>query len=114
MNWRLRKIGTGSAILLMSISIGQAVPKSGTVTVSVGDVKAKPAGGGAVNVLQVDDTVSVGDTVTTGANSRTVIVMTSQSAVRISENSEAVIEEIQESDTAPKVLVNLRACPANS
>lgn len=96
------------AILLFSSSLAHAEPKSGSVTVSVGDVKVKPGGGGAEKPLKVDDTVAIGDTVTTGAGARAVIVMTKASAIRVGENSEVVIEEIKESDTAPKVLVDLK------
>ncbi len=83
-------------------------PKSGTVTVAVGDVKVTPPGADAAQALNVDDTVLVGSTITTGANSRAVIVLSQQAAIRVSENSELVVTEVKESDTEPKVLVDLK------
>ncbi|MCB1085944.1 MAG: FecR domain-containing protein [Verrucomicrobiae bacterium] len=85
-----------------------AEPKSGNVTVSVGDVKVTPPGGGAAVALKAGDTIQVGSTVTTGAGARAVIVMTPRSAIRIAENSTAVVEEIVEAATPPKVTIDLK------
>ena len=64
-------------------------PKSGSVTVSVGEVKVTPPGGAAA-ALAAGATVVVGSTVTTGAGARAVIVMTPKSAIRVGENSTVV------------------------
>jgi hypothetical protein len=82
-------------------------PKSGSVTVSVGDVKVTPPGGTAA-ALAAGATVAVGSTITTGAGARAVIVMTPKSAIRIGENSTVVIEEVVESATPPKVTLDLK------
>lgn len=82
-------------------------PKSGAVTVAVGDVKSTPKGGAAV-ALKKGDTVAVGSTVTTGAGARAVIVMTPKSAIRVGEKSQVVIEEIVEAATPPKVTLDLK------
>lgn len=84
-----------------------AAPKSGSVTVSVGDVKVTPPGGAAA-ALAAGATVAVGSSVTTGAGARAVIVMTPKSAIRIGENSTVVIEEVIETATPPKVTLDLK------
>ena len=88
---------------------GLAAESAGTVSVAVGKVTMIPMGGSAEAELKVGDTVPVGSTVKTGAASRTVIKTTKQSAIRIAENSQAVFTELVDSDTAPKVLVDLKA-----
>jgi len=84
-----------------------AAPKSGNVTVAVGDVRVTPPGGAAA-ALKAGDTVAVGSTVTTGAGSRAVIVMTPRSAIRVAANTQVVIEEIVEAATPPKVTIDLK------
>lgn len=86
-----------------------AEPKSGSVTVAVGDVKVTPPGGAAEKALKAGDTVAIGSTVKTGADSRAVIVMTARSAIRVAADSEVLIEEMKESDTEPKVLLDLKS-----
>lgn len=86
----------------------RAEPESGSVTVAVGDVKVTPADGGAAQPLKAGDKVAVGSTVTTGADSRAVIVMTTQSAIRVAANSEVVINTLDNSATEPKVLLDLK------
>lgn len=85
-----------------------AEPKTGTVTVAVGDVKVTPAGA-AAQALKAGDVVAVGSKVTTGAQSRAVIVMTTQSAIRIAENSDVTIEAIDEAAAQPKVRLDLKS-----
>ena len=86
-----------------------AAESSGTISVAVGTVTLVPAGGGAELPLKVGDAVPVGSTVKTGAASRTVIKTTKQSAVRIAENSQAVMLELVESEATPKVLIDLKS-----
>ena len=86
-----------------------AAESAGTVSVAVGKVTMIPMGGNAEAELKVGDAVPVGSTVKTGAASRAVIKTTKQSAIRIAENSQAVFTELVDSDTAPKVLVDLKA-----
>jgi len=81
----------------------------GKISVAVGTVTLLPGGGGAARPLVVGDTVPVGSSVKTGAASRAVVVLTGQSAVRIAENSEVLIETLEASDTNPKVLLDLKA-----
>ena len=95
--------------LLACQAAGLAAPKSGNVTVAVGDVKATPPDGGAERALKAGDVVALGSTVKTGADSRAVIVMTARSAIRVAANSEVTIEELKESDTEPKVLLDLKS-----
>lgn len=84
-----------------------AAPQSGKVTVSVGDVKVTPPGG-AAKALAAGDVIAVGSTVTTGAGSRAVIVMTPKSAIRVGENSTVLVEEIVEAANPPKVTLDLK------
>jgi len=56
-------------------------PQPGRATVVIGDVREIPPGG-AERPLKVGDTVQQGSTVKTGGNSRAVVTMTSNSAVR--------------------------------
>jgi hypothetical protein len=83
------------------------VPKSGKVTVSVGEVSVTPPGG-APAALAAGDIVAVGSTITTGAGARAVIVMTPRSAIRIGENSTLVVEEVAEAATPPRVTLDLK------
>lgn len=94
--------------LFLIAPLGMANPKSGTVTVAVGDVKVTPPGA-AGQPLQAGDTVAVGSKVTTGPQSRAVIVMTTQSAIRVAENSEVTIEAIDEAAAQPKVRLDLKS-----
>ena len=81
----------------------------GKVSVAIGKVTLSPAGGGAELPLKVGDPVPVGSTVKTGPDSRAVVVTTRQSAVRIAEQSAVVIENLEDADAAPKVLLNITA-----
>lgn len=98
---------------LLLVLFGQvmafAADSGGVVSVVVGTVTMTPASGGAEQPLKVGDVVPVGSTVKTGASSRTVIKTTKQSAVRIAENSQVVMTELMESDSAPKVLLDLKS-----
>lgn len=103
-------------LLIVAIAVlvlggpGVAMAEStGTVSVAVGKVTLLPMGGGTETALKVGDPVPVGSTVKTGAASRAVIKTTKQSAVRIAENSQAVFMDLVDSDTAPKVLVDLKS-----
>jgi hypothetical protein len=102
-------LALASLALTFPLQLSAADPKSGTVTVSVGDVKVKPAGAAAAKALSVDDTVVTGSTISTGPGSRAVVVMTATSAIRVAENSEVLITEIKESAATPKVLVDLKS-----
>ena len=81
--------------------------ESGRVAVAIGDVKEAPPNG-AERALKKGDTVQVGSLITTGDRSRAVVTMTKRSAIRISANSETLIEAMDDSDTAPKVLIDLK------
>jgi hypothetical protein len=101
-----------STILVVLIAMSwnaQGAPQSGNVTVAVGDVKVVPPDGGAEKVLKAGDVVVAGSTVKTGADSRAVIVMTAKSAIRVAANSEVVVEEMKESETEPKVTLDLKS-----
>lgn len=87
---------------------GFGAPQSGKVTVAVGDVKATPQAGVPVPV-KAGQTVAVGSKVTTGPGARAVIVMTPRSAVRVSENSEVLIAEVDETAKPEKVLLDLKS-----
>lgn len=95
--------------LILTVLNAQAAPKSGNVTVAVGDVKVVPPDGGAEKALKAGDVVVAGSTVKTGADSRAVIVMTAKSAIRVAANSEFVVEEMKESETEPKVVLDLKS-----
>ena len=96
-------------IFLVLAGYGFAVGSDGVVSIAVGKVTMIPVGGGAEQALKVGDAVPVGSTVKTGMASRAVIKTTKQSAVRIAENSEAVIMELVDADATPKVLIDLKA-----
>lgn len=97
--------------MLVFALLGQALASesNGTVSVAVGKVTLIPMGGGAETPLKVGDAVPVGSTVKTGPASRAVVKTTKQSAIRIAENSQAVFVELVDSDTTPKVLVDLQS-----
>ncbi|WP_395745767.1 FecR domain-containing protein [Prosthecobacter sp.] len=94
---------------LAGLGFAADASSNGTVSVAVGTVTLLPLGGGAEMALKVGDPVPVGSTVKTGAGARAVIKTTKQSAIRIAENSQAVFMELVDSDTAPKVLVDLKS-----
>ncbi len=98
-----------ATLLLALIGPGMAAESTGTVSVAVGKVTLIPMGGNAETDLKVGDAVPVGSTVKTGPGARAVIKTTKQSAIRIAENSQAVFTELVDSDTAPKVLVDLKS-----
>lgn len=88
-------------------SQAQDVP-SGKVSVSVGDVTTIPSGGGAAVPLKAGDVVAVGATVKTGAGARAVIVMTPKAAIRVAENSEVLIEQVDQTVLPVAVVVDLK------
>ena len=101
-----------AVILVMSVALVSAVPvnadpESGDVTVAVGDVQAVTADG-VSRLLKKGDKVAVGSTVKTGRDSRAVIVITPRSAIRISENSEVVIETVNEDVLPVDVTISLK------
>lgn len=96
-------------LLLVLCGHSIAADSNGTVSIAVGTVTMIPPNGGAELTLKVGDAVPVGSTVKTGAGSRAVIKTTKQSAVRIAENSQAVFLDLVESDSTPKVLIDLKA-----
>lgn len=96
-----------AAVSFLSCSGAQAEPESGDVTVAVGDVQLVGEDGTATP-LKKGDKVAVGSTVRTGAQSRAVIVITPRSAIRVSENSEVVIETINENSKPVDVMINLK------
>jgi hypothetical protein len=81
---------------------------SGKVSVSVGDVTMTPSGGGAAVPLKAGDIVAVGATVKTGAGARAVIVMTPKAAIRVAENSEVLIEQVDQTVLPVAVVVDLK------
>ena len=85
-----------------------AEPESGKVTVAVGEVTVVASEGAAPVALQSGDKVKVGAIIKTGAGARAVVVMTSRSAIRISENSTVVIEMVDETVLPKKVTVDLK------
>lgn len=96
-------------MLIVLAGQGWAADSDGVVSIAVGNVTMIPADGGAEKPLKVGDAVPVGSTVKTGVASRAVIKTTKQSAVRIAENSEAVIMELVDADASPKVLIDLKS-----
>lgn len=96
----------GAALLFFSPV--QAEPESGTVTVSVGDVQVVPAGADAGKAVKAGEKVAVGSTVKTGAASRAVIVITPRSAIRVSENSEVLIAQVDEAATPKKIVIDVK------
>lgn len=87
-----------------------AAPESGTVTVSIGEVNAVTAEEVDPAPVKKGDKLAVGTTIRTGADSRAVVVITPRSAIRISENSEVVIESIDEEEESEtkRVLIDLK------
>lgn len=99
---------TAFACLVLGTGLARAEPESGTVTVADGDVKSVPEGGGEGTEVKGGDKVAVGTTIVTGAASRAVIVITPRSAIRVGENSEVLIAEVDEESTPQKVLVDVK------
>ncbi len=97
-----------AGLILSFSAIVQAEPVSGTVTVSVGDVQIVPADGGAQKAVKAGEKITVGTTVKTGAASRAVIVITPRSAIRVSENSEVLIAQVDEAATPQKILIDVK------
>ena len=64
---------------------------------------------GMEKALKVGDSVKVGSTVKTGPNSTAIIRLTKECAVNLTENTETVVETLEESDTAPKVKLDLKS-----
>ena len=95
-----------AAVSFLYCTGAQAEPESGDVTVAVGDVQLVAEDGTATPLK--GDKVAVGSTVRTGAQSRAVIVITPRSAIRVSENSEVVIETINENSKPVDVMINLK------
>ena len=89
-------------------SSAKAAPESGNVTVAVGDVTFTDKDGNSVAV-KAGDKVAVGGTVKTGAGARAVVVITPRSAIRVAENSEVVIEEVTETSTPKRVMLDLKS-----
>jgi len=95
-----------TAIFAFAIQ-AQAAPESGKVTIAVGDVKVTPKGGEAAAV-KVGDTIAVGSTIKTGADSRVVVVITPRSAIRVAADSEVVIETVDENASPKDVLIDVK------
>tara|TARA_R110000850_G_scaffold39869_5_gene103047 strand:- start:2815 stop:3330 length:516 start_codon:yes stop_codon:yes gene_type:complete len=95
------------AVLLGLPNFTHAEPESGKVTVAVGDVQAVDEDG-AVTQVKAGDKLLVGTTIKTGAESRAVIVITPRSAIRVAENSEVVLSEIDETVTPRNVLIDVK------
>ena len=85
-----------------------AEPESGKVTVAVGDVKVIAKAGDAPVAIKAGDKVAIGSAIKTGAGARAVVVITSRSAIRIAENSEVVLEVIDETVLPKKVTIDLK------
>jgi hypothetical protein len=107
-NCRLMFFVLWGGLLLPGLSSLEAAPESGKVTVAVGDVKAVKTAGEAGVPIEKGDTVEVGTTILTGPASRAVIVITPRSAIRVAENSEVVIETIDETVTPSVVMIDVK------
>ena len=104
---------TNRSLCIAILILGGAFPSlvaqtDGKLSVVVGDVKLTPPGGGPADPAKQGAVVKVGSTITTGAGARAVLVTTRQSAVRIAENSSVVVEDLQDSEATPKVLLDLK------
>ncbi|MBP6782648.1 MAG: FecR domain-containing protein [Verrucomicrobiales bacterium] len=97
-----------AAIGLLPFSILFAEPESGKVTVAVGDVQVIAKTGDAPVAVKAGDKVVIGSTVKTGAGARAVVVITARSAIRIAENSEVLVEKVDETVKPAKVTVDLK------
>lgn len=98
----------GGVMIFPGVSLIQAAPESGTVTVAVGEVMAVTAEGGAAVAVEKGDKVAVGTTIRTGPDSRAVVVITPRSAIRIAENSEVLIETVDEAASPSDVTIHLK------
>lgn len=96
-----------AAIFLAATNLA-AEPESGKVTVAVGDVQVIAKAGDAPVAIKAGDKVAIGSTIKTGAGARAVVVITSRSAIRIAENSEVVLEVIDETVLPKKVTIDLK------
>lgn len=85
-----------------------AEPESGKVTVAVGEVTVAVQAGDAPVAVKAGDKVAIGSTIKTGAGARVVVVLTTRSAIRIGENSEVVLEVVDETVLPKKVTVDLK------
>jgi hypothetical protein len=85
-----------------------AEPEGGKVTVAVGDVQVIAKAGEAPVAVKPGDKVVVGSTIKTGAGARAVVVITSRSAIRIAENTEVLLEVVDETVLPKKVTVDLK------
>jgi hypothetical protein len=94
--------------LILSTMSALAEPESGKVTVAVGDVQVIAKAGDAPVAVKPGDKVVVGSTIKTGAGARAVVVITPRSAIRIAENSEVVLEVVDETVLPRKVTVDLK------
>ena len=102
------KLGGLALLTLLFQFNSYAAPDSGTVTVAVGEVKALKGEGGDPTPVEKGDKVAVGTTITTGDDSRAVVVITPRSAIRISANSEVVIETVDEEASPKSVMIDLK------
>lgn len=96
------------ATIVLSSTTLYAEPESGKVTVAVGDVQVIAKAGDAPVAIKAGDKVAIGSTIKTGAGARAVVVITSRSAIRIAENSEVVLEVIDETVLPKKVTIDLK------
>jgi len=94
--------------IVLSSTTLHAEPESGKVTVAVGDVQVIAKAGDAPVAIKAGDKVAIGSTIKTGAGARAVVVITSRSAIRIAENSEVVLEVIDETVLPKKVTIDLK------
>lgn len=100
---------TGFLVFFCLLIIPELRGMDGSASVVVGTVTMTPPGGGAAKPLKAGDAIPVGSTVKTGPASRAVIKTTRQSAIRLAENSEIVMNEMVDSETTPKVLLDLKS-----
>ncbi len=99
----------GAVLIVFGIlSLSEAAPESGTVTVSIGEVNALAGEDANPTPVEKGDKVAVGTTIKTGAGSRAVVVITPRSVIRISENSEVVIEAVDETASPKVVMIDLK------
>jgi hypothetical protein len=105
---------TSNILAILSLFSGALLAQDeaqtdGKLSVVVGEVTVTPPGGGAAAAAKAGDAVKVGSVIKTGAGARAVLVTTRQSAVRIAENSEVVVENLQDSGAKPKVLLDIKS-----
>ena len=97
------------ATIASAAVFAQAEPESGKITVAVGDVKVTAKDDDDAVAVKAGDSVAVGSTVTTGADSRAVIVITPRSAIRVAADSVVVITTVDETAPPKNVKIDVKS-----